>query len=150
MTFSSSTGFGRAASAIAVFLVAAGSGASGQKLHTRKIVCVCVAPTCHFGKPVAGGYIFEPERLEGDPPARSRLARDAPSGVVILEVRIDEHGCVTDSCVRHGLRADVDAEARAAVLQWRFEPAALARPADGRSVGTPVPIVITVAVPIGR
>lgn len=76
------------------------------------------------------------------------LPEGARAGLVILSVRIDEHGQVTDACVLRGLGADVDAKAVATVMTWRYEPAALARPQGGRPVGTPVPIAMTVTVEI--
>jgi hypothetical protein len=45
--------------------------------------------------------------------------------------------------------AAADSAAIAAVRTWRYEPAALAKPQDGKPVGTPIPVAITVAVPIG-
>jgi TonB family protein len=132
-----------------VFAIAA--TASSQTLpqpRERRAVCVCVASSCQFGRPVAAGWIYEPERIEGESPDVSRLPEGTPHGLVILNVRIDEHGRVTDACVLRGISPRVDTKAIAAVMTWRYEPAALARPQDGKPVGTPVPIAITVIVEI--
>lgn len=116
--------------------------------HERKVVCACVAPSCHFSKPVAAGWIYEPEKIDGDPPDAACLPAGTRSSVVILSVRIDERGRVTDACVLRGMSEAIDKQAVAAVLTWRYEPAALARPQSGKAIGTPVPIAISVAVEI--
>jgi len=129
-------------------LAAASSSQSLPQQHDRKVVCVCVAPSCHFGRPLAAGWIYEPEKIHGESPDTASLPEGSSSGVMILNVRIDEHGRVTDACVLRGISPRVDTKAIAAVLTWRYEPAALARPQNGKPVGTPVPIAITVAVEI--
>jgi|SRR6516162_2428965 TonB family protein len=129
-------------------LAAMASSQTLPKPHERKVVCVCVAPTCHFGRPLAAGWIYEPEKIDGESPDPSWLPEGTSSGVVILNVRVDERGRVTDACVLRGISPRVDTKAIAAVMTWRYEPAALARPQDGKPVGTAVPIAMTVTVEI--
>jgi TonB family protein len=129
-------------------LAVTGSSQSLPKPHERKVVCACVAPSCHFGRPVAAGWIYEPEKIDGESPDAAWLPEGTPSGMVILNVRIDEHGRVTDACVLRGISPRADTKVIAAVMTWRYEPAALARPQEGNAAGTPVPIAITVAVEI--
>src|SRR5262249_52303709 len=100
--------------------------------HARKVVCVCVVQSCHSGRPTAAGWVYEPEKIAGGGLDASCLPERTSGGVVILTVRIDEHGRVTDACVRRGISSRVDARAIAAVMAWRYEPAALARPQDGK------------------
>jgi TonB family protein len=107
-----------------------------------------MAPACQFGKPVAAGYVYMPEKIQGKSPDPACLPEGTREAIVILDVRIDERGRVSDACVLRGIGSGVDQEAIAAVLTWRYEPAALARPQNGRPVGTAVPIAITVAVDI--
>ena len=129
-------------------LAATASSQSLPKPHDRQVVCACVAPSCHFGRPVAAGWIYEPEKIDGESPDAAWLPEGTSSGLVILNVRIDEHGRVTDACVLRGISPRVDTKAIAAVMTWRYEPATLARPQGGHAVGTPVPIAITVTVEI--
>ncbi len=68
---------------------------------------------------------------------------------MFLQIRVDERGRVTHACVTRGLDAERDAEAIIVVKRWRYAPATLSRPADGRPAGTPIPIAITVVVPTG-
>ena len=46
-------------------------------------------------------------------------------GMVIIETIIDTDGNVCDAAVLKGINAEVDADALAAVRQWRFRPARL-------------------------
>ena len=128
---------------MSVALVVAMLATSASARTQRHAVCACIAPSCHFDAPVGGGWIFEPELL-----SRLPTSPDSSNTTVILEIRIDERGRVTHACVLRGLSPEIDAEAIAVAKRWRYAPATLARPADGRPVGTPIPIAITVVVPV--
>jgi TonB family protein len=134
--------------AVVLALAATASSQAPSQPHERKIVCACVSSSCHFGRPVGGGYLYEPGKLEGDSLDVSCLPQGTRQGIVILNVRIDEHGRVTDACVLRGINTAVDTKANAAVMTLRYEPAALARPQNGKPVGTPVPIAIVVTVQV--
>jgi TonB family protein len=68
-----------------------------------------------------------PEILQQEAkPGYSESARKRKiSGVVVLEVRIDAEGRVTEARVLQPLEPGLDDNAVAAVLQWRFRPARL-------------------------
>ena len=68
-------------------------------------------------------------------------------GMAIAEILIDERGEVTAACLLRGVRQDVDLRAMAAIRRWRFEPVRLRH---STAPAEPVPVVITVAVSIGR
>lgn len=75
--------------------------------------------------------------------------------IVIIEVRIDASGQVTESCMLRGIREDLDARALEAVKSWRFEPPRLladtALLSGGKlEAGTAVPVFMTVIVQLGR
>jgi TonB family protein len=69
-------------------------------------------------------------------PERARLA--GIQGDVLLEAVVSSTGCVSYGRVIRQLHPDLDLEALATVLHWRFRPALLA--------GQPVPILVTVGV----
>jgi TonB family protein len=71
-----------------------------------------------------GGAVTRPEKLRAYPPYLTPETRQVP-GVVILEVVIDEEGCVLDPRILKGLRPDLDQAAVTAVRQWVYEPAHL-------------------------
>jgi TonB family protein len=86
-----------------------------------------------------GGEVTRPEKVSGDSPAYTEIARKARvTGVVIVEAVIDEQGNVTDTRVLKGLPMGLDRTAVEAVETWKFKPATL----DGRPV--PVYFVVTV------
>jgi periplasmic protein TonB len=58
-------------------------------------------------------------------------------GVVVMEIRIDEHGSVDRAAVVRSVPA-LDAAAIEAVRQWEFEPTLLN--------GVPTPVIMTVTV----
>jgi len=66
------------------------------------------------------------------------VAKPFPSGVVILELAINEKGVVVSSCLLRGIRDDFDKAAQLATRQWRFNPY--------RPKGKPVGVVMTVTV----
>lgn len=85
-----------------------------------------------------GGAIKEPKKLRDVRPIYPPIAASARvQGVVILEVRIDEDGRVTDARVIRPV-AILDQAAIDAVMQWEYEPTVL----NGR----PVPVIMTVTV----
>jgi TonB family protein len=71
-------------------------------------------------------------------PDLTALLRPLPSGVVILEVGINEKGLVVSACVLRGIRSDFDEAAQAAALRWRWNPYLLH--------GKPIGVVITITV----
>jgi TonB family protein len=102
-------------------------------------------PRPRSGKPDAEGYFT----IGGDipppapttprvPPQRSPEAEAAgATGVVILELRVDETGAVADAKILRSVPM-LDEAALAAVRQWRYEPTIV----EGRAV--PVRMTVTV------
>jgi TonB family protein len=91
-----------------------------------------------------GGEVTRPEKISGDPPQSTELARRTRvTGVVIMEAVIDEQGSVTDTRVLKGLPMGLDQQAVEAVQTWKFKPAMLR--------GRPVPVyyVLTVNFQLG-
>ncbi len=79
-----------------------------------------------------------PKKLVNAIPDMSQVAKPYPSGVVILELAIDEQGVPISSCVLRGIRKDFDNAAQLAASRWRFTPQQLH--------GQPVGVVMTVTV----
>ena len=71
-------------------------------------------------------------------PDLTAVTRPYPSGVVILEVGINDKGQVVSVCLLRGVRGDFDKAAQAAALRWRWNPYLLH--------GKPVGVVITTTV----
>jgi protein TonB len=85
-----------------------------------------------------GGDIREPLKIRDVKPVYPEIARAAAvSGIVILEIRIDTEGSVTDARVLRSI-ALLDQAALDAVYQWRFTPTVLN--------GQAVPVIMTVTV----
>jgi protein TonB len=61
-----------------------------------------------------------------------RALKERVRGVVVLKALVSETGSPLKVDVEKGVRADLDAAAVSAALQWRFEPARK----DGRAVRT--------------
>jgi protein TonB len=71
-----------------------------------------------------GGGVSRPEKISGNPPVYTEVARKARvTGVVIVEAIIDEKGNVTNARVLKGLPMGLDKAALDAVQRWRFKPA---------------------------
>jgi TonB family protein len=86
-----------------------------------------------------GGEVSRPEKVAGDPPAYTEMARKARvQGVVIVEAVIDEQGNVAATKVLKGLPMGLDQEAVDSLRTWKFKPAAL------RGKAVPVYYVLTV------
>jgi TonB family protein len=86
-----------------------------------------------------GSVIRQPRPIVQVDPEMPAAARQAGiQGVVILEIRIDAEGRVSDTKVLRSIPM-LDQAALDAVRQWRYEPTLLN--------GKPVPVVIAVAVP---
>ncbi len=86
-----------------------------------------------------GGEISRPEKVSGDPPAYTELARRARiTGVVIVEAIIDEQGNVSSTRVLKGLPMGLDRAAVDAVGAWKFKPA--------MTYGKPVAVYYTLTV----
>lgn len=72
------------------------------------------------------GDVTKPEKLSGDPPVSTEVARRARVyGTVILTVVIDEEGNVKDARVLKRLPMGLDQAAMEAVKSWKFKPATL-------------------------
>lgn len=85
-----------------------------------------------------GGNIRPPKKIKDAPPEYPAIAQQARvQGVVILEVRIDERGNVTDARPLRSIPL-LDQAAIDAVKQWQYEPAL--------RNGVAVPIIMTVTV----
>jgi TonB family protein len=90
------------------------------------------------GPPCRVGCAPPPTKVRTASPDLSTVANPPPSGVVILELTINEKGVPVSSCVLRGIRPDFDQVAQVATLKWRFEPKLLE--------GKPVGVVMTVTV----
>jgi TonB family protein len=81
------------------------------------------------------------QKIRDVPPVYPDEARKANvSGVVVLEVTVGVDGAVTNPRVLRSIPL-LDEAALAAVSQWQYQPVLMN--------GTPVPVVMTVAVPVG-
>ncbi len=85
-----------------------------------------------------GGNVQESKLIKRIEPVYPELAKRARvSGVVILQVTVDEEGSVSDIRVLKG-HPLLDEEAIRAVRQWKYSPTLLN--------GEPVPVIATVTV----
>jgi TonB family protein len=85
-----------------------------------------------------GGDLRPPKKLKDAPPDYPAIARQARvQGVVILEVRLDQQGLVTDARPLRSIPL-LDEAAIDAVKQWRYEPTLMN--------GVAVPVLMTVTV----
>ena len=86
----------------------------------------------------AGGALLPPKKVKDVPPEYPALAQQARvQGVVIMEVRIDERGNVSDTRVLRSIPL-LDQAAIDAVKQWQYEPRL--------RNGVVVPVTMTVTV----
>lgn len=86
-----------------------------------------------------GGEVTRPERISGETPVYTEIARRARvMGVVILEAIIDEQGNVAETRLLKGLPMGLDRAAVEAVRTWKFQPATLK--------GEPVPVYYVLTV----
>jgi protein TonB len=86
------------------------------------------------------GELSAPEALRKvDPAYPADLLRDRIEGVVILHAVIHRDGSVGDVSVLEGCNDQLDANARAALEQWRFRP--------GTKNGVPVDVEAVIRVP---
>lgn len=96
----------------------------------------------HGGRKVyrVGGEVTAPVVVSRVEPKYTEAARRARiQGVVIVEATVDWEGYVSEVRVLKGLPMGLDAAAKFAVLQWRFEPA--------KRRGEPVDAYLTISVP---
>jgi TonB family protein len=71
-----------------------------------------------------GEGIERPTRIYTPPPRYTEMARKARlQGVVVLQVVIDEHGCIAEEKVRKGMPMGLDQAAVQAIRGWVYEPA---------------------------
>ena len=96
------------------------------------------ASTPNMPEPVRpGGDIPEPTLIKSVPPVYPPAAvNDHITGVVLLEITVDAQGAVVFARVTHSVPG-LDDAALAAVRQWRYSPTVVK--------GTPVPVILTVA-----
>lgn len=86
-----------------------------------------------------GGNVSRPEKISGNPPIYTEMARRARlQGVVIVEAIINERGEVVNARILKGLPMGLDKAALDAVQRWKFKPATLA--------GKPVKVFYTLTV----
>ncbi|HMF91534.1 MAG TPA: TonB family protein [Candidatus Angelobacter sp.] len=86
------------------------------------------------------GELTSPEAVRKvDPAYPASLLRDRIEGVVILHAVIHRDGSVGDVSVLEGCNEQLDANARTALLQWRFRP--------GLKNGVPVDVEAVIRVP---
>ena len=86
------------------------------------------------------GELTSPEAVRKvDPAYPASLLRDRIEGVVILHAVIHRDGSVGDVSVLEGCNDQLDANARTALLQWRFRP--------GLKNGVPVDVEAVIRVP---
>ena len=91
-----------------------------------------------------GGEVTRPEKVAGDPPQYTELARRARvTGVVIVEAVVDEQGNATEPRVLKGLPMGLDRQAVDAVKTWKFKPATL------RGKAVPVYYLLTINFQLG-
>ena len=105
---------------------------------------------CHIDAPAAcrvGCDVDAPRKVVDVAPDLSGLDSADLHGSEIVEILIDEYGDVKATCLRRGVREDVDGRVMAAIRQWRFEPVRLRR---STPPGVPVSVVTTVTLRIGR
>jgi len=111
--------------------------------------------TCVYRENGFRSGVNPPREVHRVEPDLSGLPPLADEQIAIIEVRIDETGRVTESCMLRGVREDVDRKALEAVNAWRFEPPRLRADTnltDGERLeaGTAVPIFMTVTMRLGR
>lgn len=112
-------------------------------------------PKCVYRESGFRSGVNPPREVHREEPDLSGLPSLTGEQLAIIEIRIDDTGRVTESCMLRGVRGDVDRRALEAVNAWRFEPPRLLADTDltwgGRlEAGTPVPIFMTVTVRLGR
>ena len=109
----------------------------------RGTVIVDVTASLSVGPDASGAYrvggaMQPPKKLKDVPPLYPALAREARvQGTVVMEVRIDERGAVSDVQTLRSIPL-LDAAAIDAVRQWQYEPTLLN--------GVAVPMLMTVTV----
>lgn len=114
------------------------------------------APKCVYRANGFRSGLNPPRNFHREEPDLSGLPPIIGEQIVIIEVRIDAAGRVTESCMLRGVREDVDLKALEAVKAWRFEPPRLLADTDldGRGgrlkAGTAVPIFMTVTMRLGQ
>jgi len=140
----------QAAAAASEALAAAGTGPVEEP--ARMLLCRARAAADPAGARLSAGKGNPPEiyHLKGSQVTRPvKISTPAPvytedarklriTGPVILQVIIDQEGCVTNPYVRKGLTADLDRAALSAVANWVFAPATLG--------GKPVPVYYTLTI----
>jgi len=114
------------------------SGATSDHGATARGISTEPGPVWADGAIRVGGRIKTPTKLRDVRPMYPPVAQAARiSGMVILELRINQDGFVSDARVLRSIPM-LDQAAVDAVMQWRFTPTLLN--------GQPVPVIMTVTV----
>ena len=113
-----------------------------------------VRPPCIYRETGFRSGVNPPQEVERVEPDLSGLTPLPPDPIVIVEVRIDATGRVTEDCMLRGVAAQVDRRVLDAVRAWRFETPRLRAAVDWRGgrweAGAAVPIFMTVVVRPGQ
>lgn len=113
-------------------------------------ITIRTPPACHIDAPSAcrvGCHADVGKKVLDVAPDLSGIDLAGLHGLEIAEILVDNRGAVKDVCLLRGVREDVDLRAVAAIRLWRFEPTRLRH---STPQGVPVPVVMTVTLPIGR
>ena len=109
-----------------------------------------VTPPCAYRENGFRSGVNAPRELQRVEANLSGLPPLAPDQYLIVEVRIDATGRVTEDCMLRGVNPDVDRRVLDAVRAWRFEPPRLIAGVDSRDgrweAGAAVPIFMTLTV----
>ncbi len=108
----------------------------------------CGHPPGMLTPTTAGDTVTSPRLIKRVNPNLSGIGHSYPGGPVIVEAGVDEHGRVVSTCVVTGVDADVNKVTEDAVRQWLFVPAH--RKSDGTPVGLVVAVAVEVHPPAGR
>jgi TonB family protein len=86
-----------------------------------------------------GGEVSRPEKISGDLPVfTERASEEGLSGVVLVELIVDEQGGVAGARVLQGMPEGLDRSTVKALREWRFDPA--------RRKGKPVKVLVNAKV----
>ena len=93
---------------------------------------------------MCGWVANQPRLIRRVEPNLAHVSAPHPSGVVVLEIGVDETGTVRAACVSRGVGTEVDASVLRAVLAWKYAPATVKKLGlPGRKLGDAVRVVIT-------
>jgi TonB family protein len=96
------------------------------EIDERQESLASINPRKDPGAVLVGGDVKAPKRLEGDDPVPTpEAARARVSGIVLLEITVDDEGRVIGATVLKPLPFGLDRAAVDAVMKWRFSPGTL-------------------------